>query len=133
MKIFFKCVVLLYIPVLCFGISWNSSQMMSETGQKNKDAPSISPEQLARAKTLFAQRCTRCHAIDGSGQTVIGDMLDVPDLTDEKWWNDDISDERLTESIADGKNEMPPFGKKLTKQEIAALVAYVSRFNKSKH
>jgi mono/diheme cytochrome c family protein len=60
-------------------------------------------------------------------------MLGVPNFTDEKWWKADVSNERLIESITNGKNEMPAFGKKFTKYEIAALVVYVRRFNKSKN
>jgi len=96
-----------------------------------RESESVSPERLARAKTLFAEKCARCHGADGRGRTVTGDMLGVPDFTDEKWWRGDRGDARLITSVAEGRDEMPPFGRKLTRREIAALVAYVRRFNKS--
>ena len=102
--------------------------------QENRTAQgseSVSPERLARAKTLFAEKCARCHGADGRGRTVTGDMLGVPDFTDENWWKGDRGDARLITSVTEGRDEMPPFGRKLTRREIAALVAYVRRFNKS--
>lgn len=96
-----------------------------------RESESVSPERLARAKTLFAEKCARCHGADGRGRTVTGGMLGVPDFTDEKWWKDDRTDARLITSVTEGRDEMPPFSRKLTRREVAALVAYVRRFNKS--
>jgi mono/diheme cytochrome c family protein len=69
--------------------------------------------------------------MDGRGQTVIGDMLDLPDFTNKAWWADDVEDKRLIESVRNGKGGMPKFGKKLTGQQIVLLVTYVRRFEKS--
>lgn len=91
----------------------------------------VSAEQLAKAKVIFSERCVRCHGADGRGQTVIGEMIEPPDFTDEKWWKPEISNVELVEVIKNGKREMPAFGKKLTRQEINYLVAYVRRFNKT--
>lgn len=96
-----------------------------------RESESVSPERLARAKTHFAEKCARCHGADGRGRTVTGEMLGVPDFTDEKWWKEDRTDARLITSVTEGRDEMPPFGRKLTRREIAALVAYVRRFNKA--
>jgi cytochrome c6 len=111
----------------------SSAGVRPQEEPEKKESKSISPEQLAHAKTLFNERCTRCHGADGHGATVLGGMLSVPDFTDEKWWKEDKSDRRLITSVTDGKDEMPSFGKKLSKQEIEALVAYVRRFNKAAH
>ncbi len=58
-------------------------------------------------------------------------MLDVPDFTDKAWWKDGVEDERLIKSVRNGKGGMPKFEKKLTGQQIALLVTYVRRFDKS--
>ena len=110
------------------------SARASVRAQENKatqESESISPERLARAKRLFAEKCAKCHGADGRGKTVMGELLGMPDFTDEKWWKEDRTDARLITSVAEGRDEMPPFGRKLTRREIAALVAYVRRFNKS--
>ena len=58
-------------------------------------------------------------------------MLDVPDFTDEKFWQEDVKNERLAGSIRNGKGGMPKFEKKLTDQEIAALIKFVRQFDKA--
>jgi mono/diheme cytochrome c family protein len=96
-----------------------------------RESDSLTPEQLSRAKSLFGEKCARCHGADVRGETVTGRMLGVPDFTDEKWWKEERNDTRLITSVAEGREEMPAFGRKLTRREIALLVAYVRRFNKS--
>ena len=82
----------------------------------------------AQAEELFVQRCARCHGRDGRGATKLGEMVKAPDFTDEGWWEGGVSDERLRASIAGGKGEMPAFGRKLSRSEIASLAAYVRAF-----
>jgi mono/diheme cytochrome c family protein len=102
-------------------------------GEEKKESKQVSVEQLARAKTIFNEKCARCHGADGRGETVVGRMLSVPNFTDEDWWKKDARDGRFIESVTEGKNEMPAFGKKLSRQEIRSLVAYVRRFGKPAH
>jgi mono/diheme cytochrome c family protein len=101
--------------------------------EEKKEAKQVSAEQLARAKATFNEKCARCHGADGRGETVVGRMLSVPDFTDVDWWKKEARDGRFIESITEGKNEMPAFGKKLSRQEIRSLVAYVRRFGKPAH
>jgi cbb3-type cytochrome c oxidase subunit III len=81
----------------------------------------VSPKE---ARALYRQNCARCHGLDGRGETELGKSLNAPDLTDAAW-RAKISAKRMSESIADGREEMPAFGKKLSRAQIAALVAYV--------
>ncbi len=123
--------VLLVFLVLGAGYVWSSARTVSqETSAKRAG---LSSEELARAKSLFGVKCTRCHGPDGRGQTILGDMLGVPDFTDSKWWKDHGNHDDLKESITHGNGEMPAFGKKLTKPEISLLADYVRRFNKEEH
>ncbi|HEX8889227.1 MAG TPA: cytochrome c [Pyrinomonadaceae bacterium] len=135
MKMFIKGSVLLLALLLCAGYLAHSStaHALLQDRQEKKDSESVSPEQLAQAKTTFSERCARCHGADGRGQTVLGGMLGVPNFTDEKWWKEEKSDKRLINSVTEGKEEMPAFGKKLSKQEITALVFFVRHFNKGAH
>jgi mono/diheme cytochrome c family protein len=135
MKMFVKCSILFAALLLCVGYLVHSSRagVRLQTDQEKKESESLSPEQLAHAKTLFGERCARCHGADGRGQTVLGGMLGVPDFTDEKWWKEERTDKELVTAVTNGKDEMPAFGKKLSKQEIATLVLYVRRFNKAAH
>jgi mono/diheme cytochrome c family protein len=129
-----KGAILVLALLISFGRYLGSSLAVSRAAQEDeKSAQKISPEQLAQAKTLFKQKCARCHGADGRGETVLGEMLRVPNFTDEKWWKDEVTDERLIKAITHGKDQMPSFEKKLTRQEIAWLAAYVRRFNKTRH
>lgn len=116
--------------VVHVALSAGASRPYQEKGAA-RESESVSPERLERAKSLFAEKCARCHGADGRGRTVTGEMLGIPDFTDGKWWKEDRSEARLITSVAEGRDEMPAFRRKLTRREIAALVAYVRRFNKS--
>lgn len=102
-------------------------------GQKKQESevPTVSIAQLRRAKNLFKDKCSRCHGREGDGATTIGEMLEVPDFTDPKWWGKAPTKARLVYSVTNGKHEMPAFGKKITKSEIEWLIAYVRLFNKA--
>jgi mono/diheme cytochrome c family protein len=86
-------------------------------------------EQLAAAKVLYVANCARCHGADGRSDTPMGELYGAPNLTHAEWWKKErASDKRLASAIRDGKGGMPAFGKKLSKEEIAALVALVKTF-----
>lgn len=121
---------------LCAGYVVSSSRAgtaASQKGQGRKESGSMSPKELARTKELFNEKCARCHGEDGRGKTETGELLGVPDFTDEEWRKEAKGDNRFIHSVTNGKDAMPAFGKKLSKQEIAALVAYVRRFGKPAH
>lgn len=84
---------------------------------------------VSKTKALFDARCARWHGRDGRGQTKLGQMLEAPDLTDDEWQKG-VSAERMRESVSDGRGQMPAFSKKLSRSQIAALVAYVRGFNR---
>lgn len=130
---FVKGAVLFIALVLCSGYMLHSRARAEQEKQEKDEQATVSSEQLAHAKTLFAEKCARCHGLDGTSKTVLGSMLGAPDFTDARWWKNDVDDKRLVKSITEGKDEMPAFGKKLTRQEIVSLIAYVRRFNKSAH
>jgi mono/diheme cytochrome c family protein len=122
---------LIFVALLLFAGHLLHSSSARARQQKQEEAAASPSGQSSRAKTLFAERCARCHGADGRGQTVIGEMLDVPDFTDANWWKEGMSDKRFANSITHGKGEMPAFGKKLSKHEISTLAAYVRRFGKA--
>ena len=99
--------------------------------QEKPEVLTVSIDQLTRAKTLFKEKCSRCHGREGNGATTIGEMLEVPDFTNPKWWGKETTNARLVYSVTNGKHEMPAFGKKVTKSEIEWLIAYVRLFNKA--
>jgi len=81
------------------------------------------------AKPTFDAKCATCHGKDGRGKTFKGKLSHARDLTDAAWQNE-VTDERLFNSISNGRNKMPAFKKKLSEAQIDELVAYVRRFRR---
>ena len=111
--------------------SFVASSRVNHQDQQKLEAPTVSTGQLAHAKTVFKERCSRCHGRTGDGATTIGAMLDAPDFTNPEWWTEETTDPRLINSVTNGKHGMPAFGRKITKQEIESLIAYVRLFKKA--
>lgn len=76
------------------------------------------------AAGLYSKYCASCHGKDGRAKTFKAKLNHARDLTDSAW-QDQKSDERLFNSITNGKRKMPGFSKKLSEQEIDSLVSYV--------
>ena len=76
------------------------------------------------ARDLFVSNCARCHGLDGAGTTELGRKLHVPDLVKEARG---LSAAKITRVITNGRDDMPGFGKKLTKKQISSLAAYIRK------
>lgn len=81
------------------------------------------------AATLYAKTCATCHGKDGRAKTFKAKFNKARNLTDEAWQRE-ASDERLFNSIANGRDKMPAFGKKFSESEINELVAFVRQLKK---
>jgi mono/diheme cytochrome c family protein len=79
-------------------------------------------------ETLFKQKCVKCHGADGSGDTSLGRIFGTPDFTDSGWWAKHSDTAEHVRVITKGKKNMPAFGKKLTKAQIANLATYIQHF-----
>jgi mono/diheme cytochrome c family protein len=83
----------------------------------------------ADARATYNAKCANCHGRDGRSKTARGRRAHSRDLTNASW-QDDVSDERLFNSINNGRGKMPAFKKSLSEAEVDALVAYVRRFRR---
>ncbi|HEX8494739.1 MAG TPA: cytochrome c [Pyrinomonadaceae bacterium] len=83
----------------------------------------------AKIEAVYQQHCTRCHGVDGRGETNLGKIYNTPNLT-EAALHARFSDKELSMIITNGQGGMPGFKKNLSKAEISALVTYVRRFRK---
>ena len=70
---------------------------------------------------LFKEYCSKCHGQDGTANTPKGKQLMARDFTDQEWQSSK-TDEQLIKQVTSGGEDMPPFGKKLTKEQIESLV-----------
>jgi cbb3-type cytochrome c oxidase subunit III len=81
------------------------------------------------AKALFDSKCAKCHGKDGRAKSLHAKHEHARDLTAAEWQSE-ASDERIFNSITNGKGKMPAFKKKLTDEQIDALAAYVRRLRR---
>jgi len=81
-------------------------------------------QRLPDGDVLFSRNCASCHGKDGRAKTFKAKFNHARNLADPRW-QAAIADEHLYESILRGKDKMPAFGKKLSEDEVAALVTYV--------
>jgi ubiquinol-cytochrome c reductase cytochrome b subunit len=80
-----------------------------------------------RAATLFETECRDCHGASGKGDGPQAQSfgLETPDFTSPDFWKE-RAPARLKQSVREGRGEdMPPFGKKLTDEEIEAVLGLV--------
>jgi len=86
--------------------------------------PKVASQGNAGAGTLFGKECATCHGKDGRAKTFKAKFNHARNLSDAQW-QAEVSDERLYNSIHNGKGKMPAFGKKLSDSQINALVSFV--------
>ena len=90
----------------------------------NSIAEKSAPQKNADAGILFSKNCATCHGKDGKAKTFKAKFNHARNLTDAKWQGE-VSDERIFNSISNGKGKMPAWGKKFSEPQINALIAYV--------
>jgi cytochrome c6 len=76
----------------------------------------------------YKTKCSACHGKNGAGDTMLGKNLKLRPLA-----SDDVqkqSDDELFTIISKGKRRMPPFDRKLSKDQIRDLVKYIRSLKK---
>lgn len=79
-------------------------------------------------ESLFKSKCAMCHAADGSGKSAMGEKLKVPDLHSAEIQGK--SEAELKAVISKGKNKMPAYDGKLSKEQIDKLADYIRKLEK---
>jgi cytochrome c oxidase cbb3-type subunit 3 len=103
-------------------LSFSSLAAVAASGEPDSKKPKQSAAE--RGRTVYANNCARCHGGDGTSQTTMGRMTEAPNLTDAAWQRGK-STSRMVAAVANGGGQMPSFKKKLSRQDIAAAVAYI--------
>ena len=80
------------------------------------------------AAATFKAKCAMCHGQDATGNTPMGKNFKIRDLTSADVQKQ--TDAELTTIITKGKNKMPEYGTKLSKDQISDLVKYVRSLKK---
>ena len=84
----------------------------------------LAAQEPPKRSAAWDANCSVCHGDDGRGQTEEGLKKKARNLADPKW-QASVSDGRLTSSIQRGHDKMPAFGRKLSGEQIKALVAQI--------
>ena len=84
----------------------------------------LAAEEPPKRSAVWDANCSVCHGDDGRGRTEEGLKKRARDLADPKW-QASVSDGRLTSSIKRGHDKMPAFGRKLSDEQVKALVAEI--------
>jgi mono/diheme cytochrome c family protein len=77
---------------------------------------------------IYKSKCERCHGTDGMGHTFDGKMTHAAEFSNPEIVK--MQDADLIAVVKNGKKHMPAFGKRLTGDQIAAVVAYVHTLQK---
>lgn len=72
---------------------------------------------------LYHHQCARCHGVDGTGNPRAAETMEGLDLTRSEMI---AAGDRaaVRDNLVHGEGSMPPFGEKLTPEQIDTLVAY---------
>ena len=101
------------VSVLAFAISCNVSAVATP----------------GDARSVYNSKCASCHGRDGRAKSMHAKHEKARDLTSGEW-QDSVSDERIYNSISNGKGKMPGFKKKLSDAQMDELVNYVRRLRR---
>jgi cytochrome c6 len=106
------------VSVLVVTIALLMSRNVAATARPGGDATSV-----------YNAKCASCHGRDGRARSAHSRREHARDLTTGDW-QDSVSDERIYNSISNGKGKMPGFKKKLSDAQIDELVSYVRRLRR---
>jgi cytochrome c6 len=106
--------ILCAVSVLAFAMSRDVSAILPAGGD---------------ATSTYNAKCAGCHGRDGRARSAHSRHEHARDLTTAEW-QESVSDERIYNSISNGKGKMPGFKKKLSDAQIDELVNYVRRLRR---
>jgi mono/diheme cytochrome c family protein len=119
-----QCFALAGAVVISFCLWLHSTSIASASG-----AESTATQGTGDVGSLYNKKCAECHGKDGRSKSFRGKLSHARDLTDAKW-QEQVTDERIYNSISKGKDKMPAFGKKLSEAEISSLANFVRGLKK---
>jgi mono/diheme cytochrome c family protein len=114
----FRLIIMLFVPLFSLGSLFSC---VSEVDFSTTAAATTIT--MADGPALYASKCVICHGKTGAG-TPAWKAKGQPDISASEWQKTH-SDDQIATRIKEGKGKMPGFGKKLSDEEIKALVRQV--------
>jgi mono/diheme cytochrome c family protein len=113
-----RLIITLLVPLVSLG-----SLLIHVSAEDFSTTTAATTITAADGSALYASKCVICHGKNGAG-TPAWKAKGQPDLSTSEWQKTH-SDDQIASRIRDGKGKMPGFGKKLSSEEIQALVKQV--------
>lgn len=88
----------------------------------------VAPAHAQGGAATFKAKCAACHGTSGKGDTSMGKMLKVKDLSSAEVQKQ--TDAQLTAVIENGKSPMPGYKDKLSSGDLKGLVSYIRSLKK---
>ena len=110
--------------VIIFALAVLGGSLIAPDCGRAAAAMAIATESQSAEVALYGKHCASCHGKDGRSKTFKAKFNKARNLT-EPGWQDAVSDERIFNSIANGRGKMPAFSKKLNDAQIESLVSLV--------
>ena len=88
----------------------------------------VRAQDVANGEKVFKAKCVSCHGPDGKGDTAAGKATKARDLSSDEVKKE--SDATWADIITKGKNKMPAYDGKLTKDQIGDVVKFVRSLKK---
>jgi cytochrome c6 len=88
----------------------------------------VVPAHAQNGASVFKAKCAPCHGADGKGDSSMGKMLKVRDLSSPEVQKQ--TNAELTAIIENGKGKMPAYKGKLSNGDISELVSYIRSLKK---
>jgi mono/diheme cytochrome c family protein len=114
-----------FLIMLLAAVAATYSGMTAATSLSNEPGTLMALD----AAQLYAKTCASCHGNDGRAKTIKGKLKHARNLTEGEW-QEKVSDERIFNSIMNGKGKMPSYAKKLSQEQIESLATYVRALKK---
>jgi len=77
---------------------------------------------------IYKTRCSACHGANGAGDTMLGKNMKLRSLASPEVQQE--SDEDLIRITSKGRNKMPSYERKLSKEQIEDVVKYIRSLKK---
>lgn len=118
------------LVTVIYGLAMVSTFLVVKSVGPLGPASAASQTSQRSAAVLYEKYCDTCHGKDGRAKTFKAKFNHARNLT-EPGWQDAVSDERIYNSISNGRGKMPAFSKKMSEPEIDSLVLLVRNLKSS--
>ena len=121
------------LAIACNDNTTNNSNQAANANTRPQTAPTsapsaTTPDEFATIRATYSTTCIRCHKANGEGGVAEldkGETLKVPSFKEGHALKH--TDQQYVRQITKGGEGMPPFGNRLTPEQINELVRFIRK------